>query len=93
MYSGIKVQSPNIRYTQNYIESDYIYESVNCSIDNNNIINAIPVKSRITFRTDTNLPKLGVMLIGKFRKLFLFLNSKSYLPKFEQVGQVIMVRH
>lgn len=70
MFSSFKVQSPNTRYAQDYIECDYVYDSVKCIIDNDNSLNATPVQSKITFKTSSKLPKLGVMLIGMLLMLF-----------------------
>ena len=35
--ANIHVQSPNIRYTENTIESDYEYDSVRCVQDSNGL--------------------------------------------------------
>lgn len=64
MFSTLKVRSPNIRYTPGFIESQFLYEHVNCSVEDGDLV-ATPVQTQITFRTSTKLPKLGVMLIGK----------------------------
>lgn len=64
MFSTLKVRSPNIRYTPGFIESQFLYEHVNCSVEDGDLV-AMPVQTQITFRTSTKLPRLGVMLIGK----------------------------
>lgn len=64
MFRNLKVRSPNVRYTQDFIESQFLYEHVKCSVEDGDLI-ATPVQTQITFKTDLKLPKLGVMLIGK----------------------------
>lgn len=59
----LTVDSPNIRYSEDYIESDYIYESVRCVKDGKKIT-ASPFTTAITFRTERKVPKTGLMLVG-----------------------------
>lgn len=60
----VVVESPNIRYTQGYIESDYEYQNVRCFPNTNGTIQATPVTSLLTLRTDRKVPKMGLMLAG-----------------------------
>ena len=59
-----KVQSPNVRYTTDYIESKYTYETtkVDCSSKGSYIVR--PVETQYTFRTERRVPKVGCMLVG-----------------------------
>lgn len=73
MFSNLKIRSPNVRYTPDFIESQFLYEHVNCSVKNGDLV-ATPVQTPISFRTNSKLPKLGVMLIGK---LFIWFDRLS----------------
>ena len=59
-----KVQSPNVRYTADYIESKYIYETtrVDCNSKGSYVVQ--PVETQYTFRTERRVPKVGCMLVG-----------------------------
>ena len=59
-----KVQSPNVHYTDDFIESKYTYETtkVECSSKGTYIVR--PVETLYTFRTERRVPKIGCMLVG-----------------------------
>lgn len=61
---AFKVQSPNVRYTTDYIESKYIYETTR--VDCNSKVSYVvqPVETQYTFRTERRVPKVGCMLVG-----------------------------
>ncbi|OMJ17193.1 Inositol-3-phosphate synthase [Smittium culicis] len=61
---SIKVNSPNVRYTETSIESDYYYDKTVVSLDSNGTYNAKPTKVHYQFRTKTNVGKVGLMLVG-----------------------------
>jgi myo-inositol-1-phosphate synthase len=61
---SIKVESPNVRYQDNYIEADYEYEHVMCQRTESGDVRAFPRKTKMTFRTQSKVPRLGVMLVG-----------------------------
>ena len=54
-----KVESSSCHYTETSIISDYVYETT--SVEGNVVR---PVKMNMQFKTETVLPKLGVMLVG-----------------------------
>ncbi|CAD5111857.1 DgyrCDS1121 [Dimorphilus gyrociliatus] len=59
----LKVNSPNVRYTDEHIEADYVYRTT--SIDHmDDLVVATPKQTNYQFRTKTAVPKLGVMLVG-----------------------------
>lgn len=60
----IKVESPNVRYQDNCIEADYEYEHVVCRRTDCGDVRAFPMKTKMTFRTQTRVPRLGLMLVG-----------------------------
>ncbi|CAG2164762.1 unnamed protein product [Oppiella nova] len=63
--SRIVIQSPDVRYYDDMIESDYEYSSVKCKRDERTgTIKVYPMKTVVTFRTERKVPKTGVMLVG-----------------------------
>ena len=63
MYQEIKVQSPNVVYTDDYIESQYEYTTTKVHQEGNTLV-ATPQSTQYRFRTKRKVPKLGVMLVG-----------------------------
>uniref|UniRef100_A0AAY4AUC4 inositol-3-phosphate synthase n=1 Tax=Denticeps clupeoides TaxID=299321 RepID=A0AAY4AUC4_9TELE len=59
----IKINSPNVRYTDNYIESQYTYHTTSVS-KNGETYTVTPSSTPFTFRTRKAVAKLGVMLVG-----------------------------
>ena len=61
---AFKVQSPNVHYTTDYIESKYMYETtrVDCNSKGSYVVQ--PVETQYTFRTERRVPKVGCMLVG-----------------------------
>ena len=62
--SAIKVNSPNVTYTKDYIEAQYDYQTTSVSRDIHGSYIATPTCTRYTFKTERRVPKLGVMLVG-----------------------------
>ena len=60
----IKVTSPLVTYTNDFIESKYQYKTTNVSVDENSNVIAEPKVQNLTFKTQTKVPKLGVMIVG-----------------------------
>ena len=63
MYQEIKVESPNVKYTDDYIESNYQYSTTKVRQEGQTLI-ASPETTLYNFRTSRKVPKLGVMLVG-----------------------------
>ncbi|XP_050411311.1 inositol-3-phosphate synthase 1-B [Patella vulgata] len=61
--SGITVESPNVKYTDSHIEAKYSYANTKVRRENGSYV-VEPTKTQYTFRTERNVPKLGVMLVG-----------------------------
>ncbi|KAK3593949.1 hypothetical protein CHS0354_040683 [Potamilus streckersoni] len=61
--AAIEVQSPNVSYTDQYIEAKYEYNTTDVQKENGKLI-AKPKTTQYTFRTERKVPKLGVMLVG-----------------------------
>jgi len=61
---SFRVNSPNVKYTDSEIESEYIYHTTDVSVDDAGNITATPQECKYTFKTKTAVPRLGVMLVG-----------------------------
>ena len=62
--ASIEVQSPEVTYTEKYIEAKYDYHTTSVTTDKNGSLLVAPHTTRYTFRTRRHVPKLGVMLVG-----------------------------
>ncbi|XP_030629373.1 inositol-3-phosphate synthase 1-B-like [Chanos chanos] len=63
MSKMIKINSPDVKYTEKFIESRYSYHTTSVSCDGGSYT-VTPSTTEFTFRTEQNVPKLGVMLVG-----------------------------
>ncbi|EGC32229.1 inositol-3-phosphate synthase [Dictyostelium purpureum] len=63
MYENFKVNSPNVKYTEENIISDYTYQTTRTQYVNNELI-VEPVEQKYTFKTERKVPKLGCMIVG-----------------------------
>ncbi|GBP10453.1 Inositol-3-phosphate synthase 1-B [Eumeta japonica] len=61
--TNLLVQSPKVKYTDNYIYSNFVYEDA-LVVKNEDQIVVKPNSTALTIRTDRRVPKFGVMLIG-----------------------------
>lgn len=59
----IVINSPNVKYTENFIETKYEYNTTDVEIVGNKI-RAAPRCEKLNIKTSRKLPKLGVMLVG-----------------------------
>ncbi|XP_033638734.1 inositol-3-phosphate synthase-like [Asterias rubens] len=57
------VESPLVNYTDEFIESDYSYQTTRVHKDNGRI-KVVPVNTQVKFRTERRRPRLGCMLVG-----------------------------
>ncbi|XP_045172571.2 inositol-3-phosphate synthase 1-A-like [Mercenaria mercenaria] len=64
MTSPIKIESPSVRYTPDFIEADYNYTNTTVRQDAKGTYIATPTSTKYTFRTQRKVPKLGLMLVG-----------------------------
>jgi myo-inositol-1-phosphate synthase len=60
---NLKVESPNVQYTPDFIESKYEYQSTELTVQGETLV-ATPTTTQYEFRTKRAVPKLGVMLVG-----------------------------
>ena len=60
----IRVESPKVKYTEDYIEARYEYQTTNVTEDDTMTYTVTPVSTELLIRTQLKVPKLGVMLVG-----------------------------
>ncbi|KAN0012488.1 hypothetical protein ACTFIU_007792 [Dictyostelium citrinum] len=63
MYESFKVNSPNVKYTDEHIISDYTYQTTKIQNVNGELI-VEPVDQKYIFKTERKVPKMGVMIVG-----------------------------
>jgi myo-inositol-1-phosphate synthase len=60
-----RVHSSNVVYNEDHIETKYSYETTKVKVeDKGSGYNVYPVTDNLIIKTNTNVPKLGVMLVG-----------------------------
>ncbi|XP_055014647.1 inositol-3-phosphate synthase 1-A isoform X2 [Boleophthalmus pectinirostris] len=59
----IHINSPHVSYTDTHIEADYVYQSTAVHREGDHIT-VTPRNTQMTFRTQSHVPRLGVMLVG-----------------------------
>jgi len=73
---SFKVESPNVKYTENEIHSVYDYQTTELVHENKNGAFQWTVKPKTVkyeFKTDTHVPKLGSVIL--FSKIILMLDK------------------
>jgi len=60
---SFEVDSPDVKYSEDYIESTYEYKSTHVETVNGKVT-AIPKSVEYKFRTARKVPKVGLMLVG-----------------------------
>eukprot|EP00161_Ancyromonas_sigmoides_P010082 TRINITY_DN2510_c1_g1_i1.p1 TRINITY_DN2510_c1_g1~~TRINITY_DN2510_c1_g1_i1.p1 ORF type:complete len:546 (+),score=318.14 TRINITY_DN2510_c1_g1_i1:87-1640(+) len=60
----VNVNSPNVTYSPESIESRYRYETVACSVGAEGEVTAVPKVTEYQFRTQRAVPKTGMMIVG-----------------------------
>lgn len=60
----IKVNSPNVTYTQDTINSKYTYNTEVVTTNENGHFVITPKSEEYQFKTETKLPKLGMLIVG-----------------------------
>jgi len=64
MPSLFNVKSPYVKFEKDAIIAKYKYDTTTVKTDENGVLNVEPKTTLLTFKTDTNKPKLGIMLVG-----------------------------
>ena len=60
----IEVNSCNVEYTSDEIQSKYIYQTTKVERSSENKLTVTPVDVEVKFKVQRNVPKVGVMLVG-----------------------------
>lgn len=63
LVSSFKVNSANVQYNQNEVIADYVYTRNEVEM-NGASANVKPAAYKYTFKTNTKVPKMGLMLVG-----------------------------
>lgn len=58
-----RVKSPNVKYNEDSIISDYMYQTTRTWVENDEVL-VETQDVKYTFKTATKVPKLGVMIVG-----------------------------
>lgn len=61
--SSFLVNSPNVKYTKEFIEADYCYQITKVE-SSGDVLLATPVTTQLHIKTKRQIPKLGLMLVG-----------------------------
>jgi myo-inositol-1-phosphate synthase len=61
--SSFQVNSPNVRYEDSTIVADYVYRNTEAAISSDKVV-ITPKETKYTFKTETKVPRLGVMIVG-----------------------------
>lgn len=59
-----EVSSDSVRHEENFLFTNYVYNSTSVSIEPNGTAIVTPTSNQFTFKTDQNVPKVGVMIVG-----------------------------
>lgn len=63
LIEDFRVESPNVKYEEDFITSEYLYDGTDCDIVDGRMV-LKPIRTKYQFRTERKVPKLGVMLVG-----------------------------
>ncbi|XP_048480364.1 inositol-3-phosphate synthase [Plutella xylostella] len=61
--ANLVVSSPNLKYTEDYIHSEYRYEEALVTKNEDEVV-VTPFSVSLSIRTERKVPKVGVMLVG-----------------------------
>jgi myo-inositol-1-phosphate synthase len=60
--TSFRVNSPNVKYTEEHITSDYQYRTTKTRVENGELV-VEPVEVNYTFKTERKVPKLGYVFL------------------------------
>eukprot|EP01102_Stenamoeba_stenopodia_P010722 TRINITY_DN3261_c0_g1_i4.p1 TRINITY_DN3261_c0_g1~~TRINITY_DN3261_c0_g1_i4.p1 ORF type:complete len:518 (-),score=135.83 TRINITY_DN3261_c0_g1_i4:387-1940(-) len=63
LYENFQVNNPNVKYTETEIISEISYPQSVAVVENGKVT-ITPKETKVTFKTETKVPKLGVMIVG-----------------------------
>lgn len=64
LFTNFQVKSPNVKYTDDHIVSEYLYEGIPKVTVNGDSITVEPVQKKYTFKTERKTGKVGMLLVG-----------------------------
>eukprot|EP01130_Rhizamoeba_saxonica_P002340 TRINITY_DN12164_c0_g1_i1.p1 TRINITY_DN12164_c0_g1~~TRINITY_DN12164_c0_g1_i1.p1 ORF type:complete len:520 (-),score=154.27 TRINITY_DN12164_c0_g1_i1:50-1609(-) len=65
LHNLFTVNSPNVEYKESEIISNYTYRGdTRVSVDDDGSVTVTPVETNYIFKTDTHVPKTGLMIVG-----------------------------
>ncbi|CAG8530498.1 34948_t:CDS:2, partial [Racocetra persica] len=59
-----KVTTPNVKYADTHIISDYVYHNAIVSKSNEGTFEVLPTETKYQFKTELKVPKVGLMMVG-----------------------------
>lgn len=62
-HSSVKVNASNVRYEQDAIISDYVYENANVEVKDG-VYTVTPTTQNFEFKTTRKVPRVGLMMVG-----------------------------
>jgi len=63
LVNRFRVSSPHVKYEGDTITTDYVYRNTETRVVNGEVV-VIPKETKYTFRTNTKVPKTGLMIVG-----------------------------
>lgn len=67
MAAPIKIESPSVRYSSEYIESDYVYTNTSVRQDSKGTLIATPTNTKYTFRTQRKVTILSLVTYKNYK--------------------------
>lgn len=61
--TSFRVNSPNVKYTDEHIISDFAYKSTKTRIENGELV-VEPTETNYTFKTEKKVPRLGYVFLS-----------------------------
>lgn len=62
--ASVRVNSDTVQYGDDHITSNYVYHATSVTKGEDGNVTVVPTQTRYNFTTETQLPKMGVMLVG-----------------------------
>ncbi|CAG8481014.1 10355_t:CDS:2 [Ambispora leptoticha] len=60
----VRVNSPNVHYTNTHIYADYVYNNATIQTNPDGTVDVNPTETRYHFKTDLKIPRVGLMMVG-----------------------------
>jgi len=63
LLNSFKIESKDVEYKEDSIISEYTYRNTEAKVTDDKVV-IVPKETHYTFKTETKVPKLGVMIVG-----------------------------